>query len=132
MKLAQAMVHMMNRAGEKAKIYREKVNLKIEESTRSGTIVTRRQMLWMLLESPKPFDHSDIAYGFDHLGRLSVVKHDLHEFLIAWNHSLDNMGRHVTPDENLRDVFFCKIKDEPALQYDVNQYERTFEGNPRK
>ena len=56
----------------------------------------------------------------------------MHEFLVAWNHILDDMGRHVIPDENLRDVFCRKIKDEPALQYDVNEYERMFESDPKK
>ena len=82
MKLAQAMVHMMNRAGEKAKRYRDKVNLRIEESTRLGSIVTGRQIVWMLLEPFKTFDHSDIIYGFDHLGRSKVENHDLHEFMM--------------------------------------------------
>ena len=36
MKLAQAMVQMMNRAGEKANRYRDKINLKTEESTCLG------------------------------------------------------------------------------------------------
>jgi hypothetical protein len=82
-KLAQAMVHMMNRAGEKAKRYRDKVNLKTEESTSLGTIVTRRQMVWMLLVSFKTFDRSDIVYSFDHLGRMRVENNDLHEFIVV-------------------------------------------------
>ena len=57
-----------------------------------GTIVTGRQMVWMLLESFKTFDHSDIVYDFDHLARLKVKNNDLHEFIMSWNQLLDNIG----------------------------------------
>ena len=76
-------------------------------------------MVWMLLESFKTFDHSDIVYGFDHLGRLKVENHDLHEFIMSWNHVLENMGKHCVQDAHLPDVFYRKIKDEPEMEYDI-------------
>ena len=89
-------------------------------------------MVWMLLESFKTFDHSDIVYGFDHLGRLKVENNDLHEFIMSWNHLLDNMGRHGMQDAQLRDVFYRKIKDEPEMEYGIRQCGRLSEGHPEK
>jgi hypothetical protein len=40
------------------------------------------------------------------------------------------MGKRNIPDANLRDVFYRKIKDGPALQYNVSQYNRMFESDP--
>ena len=91
MKLAQGMMIMLNKAGEKASRLRDKVNLKTEEATRNHTLVTGRQLVFMLLESYKTFDRSDLVYGFDHLGTLKVKDHNLHEFLMTWNHITDNM-----------------------------------------
>jgi len=68
MKLAQGMMIMLNKAGEKASRIRDKVNLKTEEATRKGTLVTGRQLVFMLLDSYKTFDRSDLIYGFNHLG----------------------------------------------------------------
>ena len=113
MKLAQGMMVMLNRAGEKASRVRDKVNLKAEEATRNGTLVTGRQLVFMLLESYKTFDRCDIVYGFDHLGNLKVKNHDLHEFHMTWNHIIDNMGKISMDSMHLRDVFYRKIKDEP-------------------
>jgi len=90
MKLAQGMMIMLNKAGEKASRIRDKVNLKTEEATRNNTLVTGRQLVFMLLESYKTFDRSDLIYGFDHLGALRVKDHNLHEFLMTWNHIIDN------------------------------------------
>jgi hypothetical protein len=42
------------------------------------------------------------------------------------------MGNHNIPDANLRDVFYRKIKDEPEMSYDINEYERMRERDPRK
>ena len=61
MKLAQGMTVMLNKAGEKASRIRDKVNLKTEEATRKGTLITGRQIVFMLLDSYKTFDRSDIA-----------------------------------------------------------------------
>ena len=49
MKLAQGMMIMLNKAGEKASRIRDKVNLKTEEATRNNTLVTGRQLVFMLL-----------------------------------------------------------------------------------
>jgi hypothetical protein len=132
MKLAQGMMNMASRAGDKAKRYRDKINLKIEEVTRHAILVTGSQLVFMLLESFKTFDHSDLVYGFDHLGRLLVKNHDLHEFITMWNHILDNMGKHNMSDAHLRDVFYRKIKDEPEMDFDIKLYERMSEGDPNK
>ena len=129
MKLAQGMMIMANRAGDKAKRYRDKINLKTEEATRNATLVTGRQFVFMLLESFKTFDHSDLIYGFDHLGRLTVKNHDLHEFITMWNHILDNMGKHTMQDAHFRDVFYRKVKDELEI---IKLYKRMNEGDPRK
>jgi len=86
MKLAQGMMIMLNRAGEKASRIRDKVNLKAEEATRNGRLITGRQLVFMFLESYKTFDRCDIVYGFDHLGNLKVKNHDLPEFRMTWSH----------------------------------------------
>jgi hypothetical protein len=110
MKLAQGMMIMLNRAGEKASRIRDKVNLKAEEATRSGNLITGRQLVFMFLDSYKTFDRCDIVYGFDHLGNLKVKNHDLHEFHMTWNHIIDNMGKFAVDSLHLRDVFYRKIK----------------------
>jgi hypothetical protein len=53
MKLAQGMMVMVSRAGEKASRFRDKINLKTEEATRNATLVTGRQLVFMLPESFK-------------------------------------------------------------------------------
>ena len=63
MKLAQGMMIMASRAGDKAKRFRDKTNLKTEEATRNATLVTGRQLVFMLLESFKTFDRSDLIYN---------------------------------------------------------------------
>ena len=132
MKLAQGMMIMLNKAGEKASRFRDKVNLKTEEATRKETLVTGRQLVFMLLESFKTFDRSDLIYGFDHLGNLKVKDHNLHEFLMTWNHIIDNMGKLSMQDYHFRDVFYRKIKDEPEMEYDIKLYERMNEDDPKK
>ena len=86
----------------------------------------------MLWESYKTFDRSDLIYGFDHLGTLRVKDHNLHEFLMSWNHILDNMGKFSMNDFHLRDVFYRKIKDEPEMEFDIKNYERMSENDPSK
>ena len=56
----------------------------------------------------------------------------MHEFIIAWNHLLDNMGKHCVQDAQLHDVFYRKIKDEPEMEYDIKHDERLDEGHPQK
>jgi predicted DNA binding protein len=65
-----------------------------------------------------------LLFSFDHLSHLFIKNHDLHGFVVQWNHVLDNMGENAVNKRTLRDVFFRKIRDEKELQYDVNQYER--------
>ena len=86
----------------------------------------------MLLESYKTFDRCDIVYGFDHLGTLKVKNHDLHEFLMTWNHIIDNLGKFSMNDVHLRDVFYRKIKDEPEMAWDIKRYERMTEYDANK
>ena len=86
----------------------------------------------MLMDSFKTSDNTDIAYGFDHFGRLKVENHDLHEFMIQWKHILDNMGHHSIPSVNLRDVLYRKIRDESDMNYDLRQYETVSEDDPKK
>ena len=132
MKVAQGMMIMLNKAGEKASRIRDKVNFKTEEATREGTLITGRQLVFMLLDSYKTFDRSDLIYGFDHLGNLKVKDHNLHEFRMTWNHIIDNMGKFSMNDFHFRDVFYRKIKDEPEMEYDTRLYERMSESDPNK
>jgi len=132
MKLAQGMMVMLNKAGEKASRIRDNVNHKTEEATRNGTLVTGRQFVFMLLESYKTFDRCDLIYGFDHLGTLKVKDHNLHEFLMTWNHIIDNMGKFSMNDIHLRDVFYRNIKDEPEMALDIKSYERMNDQDPDK
>ena len=92
-KLSTGMSEMLRLSGNKGKRIREKVELKMEESTRHGfSIVKGRQIIWMVCESFRCFDQSEVVFGFDHLGRLEVHEHDLHDFLIRWNHILETWG----------------------------------------
>ena len=132
LKLASAMTAMMHKAGEKAKRLRDHVNLKMEDASMRGDIVKGRQIVWMLLDSFKTFDRSSIIYGFDHLSALKVTDGDLHEFVIHWNYVLGNMGDVQMNTMLLRDAFHRKIEKVRELEYDVNQYERMHENDPRK
>jgi hypothetical protein len=96
-KLSTGMTEMLRKAGNSGKRLREKVDLKMEEATRKGTnIIKGRQVVWMVCESFKCFDRSEVVYGFDHLGLLKVNNNDLYDFLIRWNHILENMGEQLT------------------------------------
>ena len=128
LKLASAMTAMMHTAGEKAKRFRDRVNLKMA----GGDIIKGRQIVWMLLDSFKTFDRSSIIYGFDHLSALKVVDGDLHEFVIQWNYVLSNMGDVQMSTMLLRDAFYRNIEKVSELAYDLNQYERMHESDPRK
>ena len=133
MKLANGMVTMMQKAGDRAKRFRDKVNLRMEEASRGGgNVLKGRQMVWMLLDLFKTIDNSELVYGFDHLARLKVVNHDLHEFIIQWNHVVDNLGGGPLTATALRDVFYRKICEEEQMKYDMNLYERMREGDPSK
>ena len=133
MKLANGMVAMMHKAGDRAKRFRDKVNLRMEEASRGGgNVLKGRQMVWMLLDSFKTIDNSELVYGFDHLARLKVNNHDLHDFVIQWNHIIDNLGGGPMTSVALRDVFYRKICDEEQMKYDMNLYERMREGDPSK
>ena len=133
MKLANGMVTMMHKAGDRAKRFRDKVNLRMEEASRGGgNVLKGRQMVWMLLDSFKTIDNSELVYGFDHLARLKVNNHDLHDFIIQWNHVIDNLGGGPMTATALRDVFYRKICEEEQMKYDMNLYERMREGDPSK
>jgi hypothetical protein len=124
---------MLSKAGEKGRRVKDWVNLAMEQSARAGDNVLKgRHIVWILLESFKTFDNSDITYGFDHLSRLAVQNHDPHDLVVQWNHVLDNMGAIQLKGLQLRDVFYRKIKDEPALAIDINHYERMYEDDPKK
>ena len=86
----------------------------------------------MLNESFKTFDRSELLFGFDHLGRRQIANRDVHEFVVSWNHVLDNLGTGKLDPFMLRDVFYRKIKEESDLKYDLNKYERMKEGDPDK
>ena len=89
-------------------------------------------MVWMLCESFKTHDRSELCYNFTHLAQLSIRGHDLHEFLVDWKHILENMGENAVDERMLRDVFFGKIQHEKCLYYDVNRYERMDVTDPNK
>ena len=131
-KSSTGMSEMLRNAGDKGKIVRERVDLKMEESTRNGnSIIKGRQIVWMVCESFKCFDQSEVVYVFDHFGRLSVHNNDLHDFLARWNHILENMGAKLT-SEHMRDVFFRKIQEEPELESDIREYEKYENLHPKK
>ena len=130
--LASAMTAMMHKAGEKAKRLRNRANLKMEDASKRGDIIKGRQIVWMLLDSFKTFDRSSIIYGFYHLSALKVTDGDLHEFVIQWNCVLSNMGDIQMSTMLLRDAFYRKIEKVTELAYDLNQYERVHESDPRK
>ena len=126
------MTMMIHKAGVRAKRYRDRVNLNMEEALKTGVMIKGRQIVWMLLDSFKTFDRSSIIYGFDHLSALKITGGDLHDFLIQWNYVLSNMGDEPLSTELLRDVFYRKIEGVTELEYDLNTYERMQESNPRK
>ena len=102
-----------------------------EDGRRRGDIIKGRQIVWMLLDSFKTFDCSSIIYGFDHLSALKLTDGDLHEFIIQWNYVLGNMGDVQMNTMLLRDAFYRKIEKVRELEYDMNQYERMHETDPR-
>jgi len=81
--------------------------------------------------SLKCFDQSEVVDGFDHLGLLKVHNNDLHDFLIRWNHILENMGAKLT-DVQMRDVFFRKIQGQPGLEQNIADYENRPDNHPEK
>jgi hypothetical protein len=75
-KLAEGMEHMLHKGGEKSKRVMKEVHLKMEEASRKGSILKGRQIAWMIAESFKTHDRSELLFSFDHLSNLSV--HDLY------------------------------------------------------
>ena len=73
LKLASVMTTMMHKAGEKAKRFRDRVNLKMKDASKRGDIIKGCQIVWMLLDSFKTFDRSSIIFGFDHLSALKIT-----------------------------------------------------------
>ena len=61
---------------------RDRVNLKMEEAARKGKVLTGRQIVWMVCESFKTHDRSELLFSFDHLANLSIHTGDLHELII--------------------------------------------------
>jgi hypothetical protein len=105
-KLVEGMDKMLNNGGEKSKRVKQKVDLQMEAATRDNRILKGRQIVWMVCESFKTHDRSDLLCSFDHLAQVEVRNHDLHDFMVQWNHVLDNMGHNAINDIMLRDVFY--------------------------
>ena len=131
-KLADGVVAMLHKFGDKAQRIRDRINLKMEETSRRGKVLKGRQMVWMVCESFKTFDQTELIYGFDHLSQLKITNHDLHAFVVSWNHVLENMGDNAMSEKMLRDVFYRKINSDKELAYDLNRYERMKEGTGEK
>jgi hypothetical protein len=131
-KLAGGMDKMLNNGGEKSKRVKQKVGLQMEAATRENRILKGRQIVWMVCESFKTHDRSDLLFSFDHLAQVEVRNHDLHDFMVQWNHVLDSMGHNAINDIMLRDVFFRKIQKEKALLLAVDAYENFTEFHPGK
>jgi hypothetical protein len=131
-KLAEGMDKMLTNGGEKSKRLKQKVDLQMEAATREGKILKGRQIVWMVCESFKTHDRSDLLFTFDHLAQVEVRNHDLHDFMIQWNHVLDNMGHNSISQLMLGGVFFRKIQRENALFLALNAYEHYPESHPEK
>ena len=129
-KLSVALQHIISHGGQDAKELKDAVHRKMDEAMKKMTLLTGRQIVFMLLENFKTFDNSEMVYGFDHLVKCECDK-DLSSFMTQWQRVLDNMAGTI-PDVSLRDVFYRKIKHVEPLRADINLYERYYEDNKDK
>ncbi len=129
-KLSSALQQIIAHGGHEAKDLKDLVNRKVDECMKKMSLITGRQIVFMLLENFKTFDNSEMVYGFDHLVKCECDK-DLSGFMSQWQRILDNMCGEI-PFVSLRDVFYRKIKHVESLRADMNLYERYREDNKDK
>ncbi len=73
-KLSVSLQHIISHGGQDARELKDAVNRKMDECMKQMTLLTGRQIVFMLLENFKTFDNSEMVYGFDHLVKCECDK----------------------------------------------------------
>jgi hypothetical protein len=120
-KLLAAMQSMLQQAGEPAKTVLRQLKRAMVEFMKDDQVVQGHHAVFLLIDSFRSLDESEIYYGVDHLGRLEMHNNDLEEFVCQWEHIVDNESR---TDSVLCAPFFRKIREHPDLSLDVREFER--------
>jgi hypothetical protein len=131
LKLAAGIQRVLKGVGAKSNDVREAISLRMNELGKSGRILSGRQQAYLVLNSFRAADNSELVFGFDHLASLSVVKGNLFEFKIQWDHILENMSTPIAPS-NLQDAFYRKLLGVEDLKEDLNRYDRMPIGDANK
>ena len=127
-----AMKAMLDRASGKGKNIVHRMEREMLNATQRGALIRGRHIVYMLLDSLRSFDNSDMCYGYDHLMTITLHGSDLEWFVRQWEHVIDNLQGGVPAGTNLRDAFYRKIKDCAILSHDIREYERLPEGDGNK
>ncbi len=131
-KLMTAMKTMLDRSSAKAKPIVHRVEREMQNAIHRNALIRGRHIVFLLIDSFRSFDNSDVYYGYDHLMTLTMAGTDLESFVHSWEHIVDNIQGGTPPGASLREPFYRKIKGCAALEYDIREYERMPEGHANK
>jgi hypothetical protein len=129
-KLTVSLQMSVQNGGTDARELKDIINRRMEDAIQQNQLIKGRQIVFLILESFKTFDNSEISYGFDHLVKCECGT-DLHAFMTDWYNILDHMDG-TLPSKFLRDVFYRKIQHVPRLHLDINNYERLHNDDPMR
>ena len=135
-KLASALMTMMQNGGEQAREVLNEARLKMAKSCRGETpsIMKGRQLLAMIVDSFRSASNTDLVYTIRHLYDLPYPGDaDLVTFKSQWNEVLECMRPGDVPnDVALRDILYDKIKGSKLMVFDIHYYDSKQESHADK
>ena len=135
-KLASALMTMMQNGGEQAREVLNEARLKMAKSCRGETpsIMKGRQLLAMIVDSFRSASNTDLVYTIRHLYDLPYPGDaDLVTFKSQWNEVLECMRPGDVPnDVALRDILYDKIKGSKLMVFDIHYYDSKQESHEDK
>ena len=90
----------------------------------NGSVVTGRQIVWLILQWFKTNDHMSVVYSYECLQELEWLGDKyVDEFLHVWNNIVDNLSEPLTPGA-LRDILFKKMVNSKVFAQDLAHFKR--------
>ena len=135
-KLASALMAMMQNGGEQAREVLNEARLKMAKGCRGGTpiILKGRQLLAMIVDSFRSASNTDLVFTIKHLYDLPYPgDNDIVVFKSQWNEVLECMRPADVPNDiALRDILYDKIKGSKLMAFDLHYYEGKEETHSEK
>ncbi len=126
-KLASALMAMMQNGGEQAREVLNEARLRMAKSCRgeTPTIMKGRQLLAMIVDSFRSASNTDLVYTIRYLYDLPYPGDaELVTFKSQWNEVLECMRPGDVPnDVALRDILYDKIKNSKLMTFDIHYYD---------